>query len=230
MDEALPSGQDMAGQASASSFCRSLAALTRAWLICRWARSSLRRARCRARTWATIRSACARSSISSCICRATAACIYMANPSVLTSLSGIRPASSRPDRNQGCGGRGRPPGRGAAWSQAATSSFRGRPRGRLRGTTCPRRNSSPPQTPQGSLRSRAPLKQAIITGHSRQSAFAASTSAGASAKNSSGSSRHGRSSRPAIRVILACPVTDIPGRDDAGRTPLTAGRTCCAVA
>jgi hypothetical protein len=31
-------------------------------------------------------------------------------------------------------------------------------------------------------------------------------------------------------VILACPVTDIPGRADAGRTPLTVGRTCCAVA
>ena len=47
-------------------------------------------------------------------------------------------------------GRGRPGP--ATASQAATSVFRGRPRGRLRGMTSPRRKSSPPQTPHGSRR------------------------------------------------------------------------------
>ncbi len=76
-------------------------------------------------------------------------------------------------------------------SQAATSVLRGRPRGRLRGTTSPRRNSSPPQTPQGSRRSRAPAKQTSRMGHPRHRALADSTSAGSSAKNRSGSSVHG---------------------------------------
>ena len=40
----------------------------------------------------------------------------------------------------------------AAAAHAATSVLRGRPRGRLRATTTPEMNSSPPQTPQGSRR------------------------------------------------------------------------------
>ena len=57
----------------------------------------------------------------------------------------------------------------AAAGQAATSSFRGRPRGRLRGTISPRRNSSPPQTPHGSRRSSAPARHAIRAGQPRHS-------------------------------------------------------------
>src|ERR1035438_9933032 len=77
--------------------------------------------------------------------------------------------------------------------QAATSVLRGRPRGLLRGTTSPRRKSSPPQTPQGSRRSCAPERQVFRAGQPQQSALASSTSSGDSAKNSSGSSVHGRS-------------------------------------
>src|ERR1035437_5953152 len=51
----------------------------------------------------------------------------------------------------------------------------------------------PPQTPQGSLRSSAPVRQASLTLHPRHIAFAVSTSSGDSAKNSSGSAAHGRS-------------------------------------
>ena len=40
-----------------------------------------------------------------------------------------------------------------ASSSRARSSLRGRPRGRLRGTTAPRSKISPPHTPQGSARS-----------------------------------------------------------------------------
>jgi len=76
------------------------------------------------------------------------------------------------------------------------SDLRGRPRGRLRGTIVPRMSSSPPQTPQGSLRSSAPVRQAILARQPRHIAFASSTSLGDSAKNSSGSSVHGRSSPP----------------------------------
>src|ERR1022692_515369 len=75
--------------------------------------------------------------------------------------------------------------------QAATSDLRGLPRARFRGTTSPRRNNSPPQTPHGSLRSTAPARQIILTGQSPHSDFASSTSSGDSAKNRSGSSAHG---------------------------------------
>src|SRR5918995_2392696 len=74
---------------------------------------------------------------------------------------------------------------------AATSVLRGRPRGRLRATTVPDTNSSPPQTPQGSRRSYAPARHCDRTGHSWHSDLASSTSAGDSANQSSGSVRHG---------------------------------------
>ena len=61
---------------------------------------------------------------------------------------------------------------------AATSVLRGRPRGRLRGTIAPRISSSPPQTPQGSLRSSAPVRQASLALHPRHIALAVSTSFG----------------------------------------------------
>ena len=83
---------------------------------------------------------------------------------------------------------------------AATSDFRGRPRGRLRGTTTPWTNHSPPQTPHGSRRSRAPARHARRAGQSWQRVLAYSTSAGASAKKSSGSfTRHGSCRRRAAR-------------------------------
>ena len=53
----------------------------------------------------------------------------------------------------------------------ATTSLRGRPRGRLRGTIAPRSSNSPPQTPQGSLRSSAPARQANLARHFRHIAF-----------------------------------------------------------
>src|SRR5215470_561083 len=77
----------------------------------------------------------------------------------------------------------------------------------------PRRKSSPPHTPHGSWRSRAPLRQAILTEHSWHMALAVSTSCGDSAKNRSGSSVHG--STDLVRVtgttILPGPLT--PGTD-----------------
>ena len=79
------------------------------------------------------------------------------------------------------------------FDQAATASLRGRPRGRLRGTISPRRNSSPPQTPHGSARAMAPARQTILAAQLPHSDFANSTSSGDSAKNSSGSSLHGSS-------------------------------------
>src|SRR6478609_6058862 len=72
-------------------------------------------------------------------------------------------------------------------AHAATSDLRGRPRGLLRGTTTPWTNHSPPQTPQGSARSSAPARQSRRAGQVVQSDLAYSTSAGESAKNSSGS-------------------------------------------
>ena len=76
--------------------------------------------------------------------------------------------------------------------QAATSFLRGRPRGRLRGITTPWRNSSPPQTPQGSRRSRAPARHSARTGQSWQAPWRARRRCGDSAKNSSGLlTRHG---------------------------------------
>src|SRR5882757_3392120 len=59
-------------------------------------------------------------------------------------------------------------GAGLAGVHATTAFLRGRPRGRLRGTTTPWMNSSPPQTPQGSRRSLAPARQASRTGQVRQ--------------------------------------------------------------
>src|SRR5580658_9141698 len=87
---------------------------------------------------------------------------------------------------------------------AATSVLRGRPRGRLRGTIAPRISNSPPQTPQGSLRSSAPARQASLARHPRHIAFACSTSCGDSAKNSSGFSVHGRTRRSSV---VSCPPT-----------------------
>jgi len=78
-----------------------------------------------------------------------------------------------------------------AAGQAATSCFLGRPRGRLRGTISPRRKSSPPHTPQGSLRSIAPARHARRAEQPRHRSLAHSTSSGDSAKNRSGSSVHG---------------------------------------
>src|ERR1700722_10407532 len=86
-------------------------------------------------------------------------------------------------------------------TQAATSVLRGRPRGLLRGTIWPRKNSSPPHTPQGSRRSMAPDKHAILAAQPTQSAFAVSTSSGDSAKNGSGSSVQGS------RVLRAAGTT-----------------------
>src|SRR3954469_25414984 len=66
------------------------------------------------------------------------------------------------------------------------SLLRGRPRGRLRGTTTPWTNSSPPHTPHGAERSSAPARHSAFSGQVVQSDFAYSTSAGDSAKKSSG--------------------------------------------
>src|SRR5215469_11906724 len=55
----------------------------------------------------------------------------------------------------------------------------------------PRKKSSPPHTPHGSWRSRAPARQAILAAHPRHMALAVSTSCGDSAKNRSGSSVQG---------------------------------------
>ena len=51
----------------------------------------------------------------------------------------------------------RSPAAAQALAPIVTTSLRGRPRGRLRGTIAPLISNSPPQTPQGSLRSSAPL-------------------------------------------------------------------------
>src|SRR5215467_8669652 len=77
----------------------------------------------------------------------------------------------------------------------------------------PRRKSSPPHTPHGSWRSRAPVRQAIGTGHSRHMALAVSTSCGDSAKNRSGSSVHGSTDlvRTTGTMAVAGPLT--PGTD-----------------
>jgi hypothetical protein len=67
-------------------------------------------------------------------------------------------------------------------SPITTTSLRGRPRGRLRGTIAPRSSNSPPRTPQGSSRSSAPARQASLAWHPRHIAFACSTSCGDSAR------------------------------------------------
>src|SRR3954454_7857118 len=76
-----------------------------------------------------------------------------------------------------------------AGGHAAISFLRGRPRGRLRGTTTPCRTSSPPQTPHGSRREIASARQVERVGQSMQRALARSTSTGDSAKKRSGSTR-----------------------------------------
>ena len=63
------------------------------------------------------------------------------------------PARAHAATSLPCGG---PPER-----PAPTGYFRGRPRGRLRATTTPPMNSSPPQTPQGSRRSSAPARHSV---------------------------------------------------------------------
>src|SRR6266702_1391824 len=93
---------------------------------------------------------------------------------------------------------------------AATSVLRGRPRGRLRGMIAPSLSSPPPQPPQGSLRSSAPVRQASLASQPRHIALAASTSSGDSAKNSSGSSVHGRSRPTGSAVGLDLPCTEDP--------------------
>jgi len=93
---------------------------------------------------------------------------------------------------------------GQALAPIVTTSLRGRPRGRLCGTIAPLISNSPPQTPQGSLRSSAPARQASLAGHPRHIAFACSTSCGDSAKNSSGSSVHGRTR---LSPVVSCPPT-----------------------
>src|ERR1035441_3411643 len=70
----------------------------------------------------------------------------------------------------------------------------------------PRRKSSPPQTPHGSLRSIAPDRQASCAGQPRHSDLAYSTSSGASAKNISGSSLHGRPRPLGTPAIVSGPA------------------------
>src|SRR5699024_1366433 len=65
--------------------------------------------------------------------------------------------------------------------------FRGRPRPRFRATTAPCSKISPPQTPQGSSRSRAPARQAARIGQSMHSSLARSSSAGDSENHRSAS-------------------------------------------
>lgn len=75
------------------------------------------------------------------------------------------------------------------------SAFRGRPDGRLRGTTRPWSISSPPHTPQCSRRSTAPARHASRIGHLPHIAFALSTSPGDAENHRSGScTRHGSGS------------------------------------
>ena len=107
-------------------------------------------------------------------------------------MSGRQPdRAARPRRAR------RPPAAPSASTRSAasraTSSLRGRPRGRLRGTTAPRSKISPPQTPHGSCRSTAPARHSTRSGQSPQSDLASSSSAGESANHRSGSNfRQGR--------------------------------------
>ena len=94
----------------------------------------------------------------------------------------------------------------------------------------PRRTSSPPHTPHGSWRSRAPARQAILAAHPRHMALAVSTSCGDSAKNRSGSSVHGSVNpvRAAGTTALAATGEDIRGGTAPGApwplpVPLTPG-------
>ena len=98
-------------------------------------------------------------------------------------------------RRSGHAGRSRirPRAMAAGGPQAAASPLRGLPRARFAPMTTPRRNSSPPQTPHGSARCSAPVRQPGRTGQPRHSALARRMSSGFSAKNNSGSLRQGSS-------------------------------------
>jgi len=94
----------------------------------------------------------------------------------------------------------------------ATSSLRGRPRGRLRAMTTPRSKISPPQTPHGSCRASAEARQTERTGQSPQRTLARSSSFGVSANQRSGltADRQG-SSRPAEGAASSSSLTPDPG-------------------
>ena len=82
------------------------------------------------------------------------------------------------------------------WADQATSDLRGRPRGACGERRLPCSKSSPPHTPHGSARSRAPARHSTFSGQPPHSAFACSTPAGVSANHSSGSlSWHGMDHR-----------------------------------
>lgn len=82
-----------------------------------------------------------------------------------------------------------------AISGSGSGCFRGRPRGRFRATISPWTTSCPPHTPHGSRRSWALARHASWIGQLMHSDLAYSTSAGCSAKNTSGSTRWHGSSR-----------------------------------
>ena len=91
--------------------------------------------------------------------------------------------------------------------QAATSHLRGLPLGLLRATTAPDTRSWPPQTPHGSRRSSAPARHSVRTGQVWHKDFASSTSAGDSAKKSSGSLvRQGRL-EASVRSLASASMT-----------------------
>src|SRR3954466_4060462 len=116
----------------------------------------------------------------------------------------------------------------------AATSLRGRPRGRLRAITTPRSKISPPQTPQGSARSRAPARQAARIGQPAQKLLASSRCAGLSANHSSGSStRHGSGRRTGAgdtetleRLGVEPPVRGSPVRRGGGVRSMV----CCPAA
>ena len=166
-----------------SRVLRSSAVRRHAATIRRSARCSSLRARRSARSLRAYRSCSASCSRLRVRSRTTSSVLMATSP--LCALCAVRGRAAHVRRAtaSGC----------VAPFYAATSVLRGRPRGRLRGTIAPRISSSPPQTPQGSLRSSAPVRQASLASQPRHIALAVSTSSGDSAKNSSGSSVHGRS-------------------------------------
>src|SRR5919112_5877973 len=101
---------------------------------------------------------------------------------------------------------------------ATWSDLRGRPRGRLRGITTPWRKSSPPQTPHGSRRSRAPSRHSARTGQSRHRALACSTSAGDSANHSSASKTRQGSSSSSTPAAASCRAPRGASADRRSRT------------
>src|SRR5699024_11824034 len=74
---------------------------------------------------------------------------------------------------------------GPAEAGAAVSVLRGRPRPRLRAVTTPSTKISPPHTPHGSPRRRAPAKHSALIGQRPHSRLASSTSALRSANHRS---------------------------------------------